>query len=1795
MRAPSPLTSLRVSLHSGDNPSPLARPGGFRRALRHLVAGALLAVIGAGAVMAQSPQKPFVRDDLATSGAAIEEKLKRDVSIQPGAEIGRLLAGANAAIQRGDGRNALPLANQAVLIAPNNAAGWIAMANAARILVPRDWRERYDMQERAVAAAYIAYQRARTPAEEATALGVLGTTFEWRQMWRPALTAYRISLEGRDDPGIRKAYEDLREKRGFRLTGNEIDADSANPRACFTFSEPLARGRIDFAPYVAISGKGDFAVTAENTQICVDGLRHGERYAVVLRQGLPSAIPGEALLKNGDYELYVRDRSPSVRASGKTYVLPRSGQQGVPLVSVNTDKVGVKVLRIGDRNLINTVRGSGFLDQVEPYRVQEIIRESGQQVWQGEMDVKSELNKDVVTAFPVTEATGKLEPGVYLIVAQPGGFKTESGATPTPPSDGDGEGEGGNRDDGGLTNIATQWFVVSDLGITAYTGPDGVSVFLRSLASAEPLADSEVRLLARNNEVLATLKTDAKGYARFDPGLSRGTGGLAPGIVTAQLKDDYGFLDLQQSAFDLTDRGVTGRIAPKGLDGYLYAERGVYRPGETAYVTALVRDPRGAAVTGLPLTIVVRRPDGMEYRRQVVEDQGGGGRAISVPLVSSAPVGTWRVAAFSDPKRPAIGEVSFLVEDYVPERLEIKLEPKSKPIQSGANAEIDVDVRYLYGAPGADLSVSGEITIRRAASSAIPGFEGYSVGLSDEPVEPVKTEMESTTTDETGKAEISVSLTEPTTSLPLEAEFTISASETGGRAVTRSVTIPIVPKGFAIGIKPLVDPSELGDGGTAKFGVILATGAGKRIAKPGLKWQLSRITRNYQWFYKDGRWNYEGIKLSRRIADGEVATSETAVAEIAARVGWGNYRLEVRATGSEDAESAYDFHVGYIADAKADTPDVLDVALDKPSFAAGETMQVRIASRFAGKATIAVISDRVSHIETVDLPEGGKTFPLKVSEEWGAGAYVVALAHRPLDVAAKRMPGRALGLSWFTIGKEARKIDVSLGAPAQMRPRGMMNLPIKLANLKPGEEAFVTVAAVDLGILNLTRYIAPDATKHFFGQRQLAGDMRDLYGYLIDGMQGTKGAIRSGGDIAPEAKGERPTQEPLARFSGVVKVNPDGTVPIAFEIPAFNGTVRVMAVAWTAGKTGEAQADVIVRDPIVVQATTPRFLALGDRSQFHLDINNVEGASGTYVLDVDLKGPVSVSLDPALRNIQLDKGKKVSFALPVIAAGLGVAEVELTLKGGGESLAQTLRVAVKPSAPSVVDRIVRPLPGGQSLEVSSELLATFVPNSGSVAVTVSPFAALDVPALLASLDRYPYGCTEQTVSRAMPLLYLNKLASMESLALDSSAEARIAGAIERVLSRQGANGAFGLWSIRSDGSDIWLDAFVTDFLTRARERNIPVPQTAFMLALDHLRNQVVNSTEVNAEDAPGLAYAIYVLARNGRPVMGDLRYLVDNKLKDFASPLAKSQLGAALALLGDKARSEVAFNDAQTALSARMRDAGLYRADYGSSLRDSAGMLALLAEANADSARITRVASALTELRDRSRYTSTQEQNWMVLAAQALAKEAENFAITVNGTSHRGALYRNLSQAALDVKPMVIRNDSQADSRVILSVSGIPTTPAPAVSEGYSVTRKIFALDGTEVSPTEIKQNERYLITLEVDAPLPRRAARLLVVDPLPAGLEIENPKLTEASTEGLSFFSDRTTAEHTEARDDRFVAAFQLSGGEKGPVRVGYLVRAVTPGTYVHPAAIAEDMYRPERFGRTGFGSLIVLPAGKK
>ncbi len=1374
---------------------------------------------------------------------------------------------------------------RALAIADDNPGVWLDFAIASRARSPENWTDRQRAYVDVTAAGINAFVRSDEAANEAKALQTIGDGFRLREIWKPSYRAYRASLALREDPVVRASYDQVIAEHGFRIVSHEVDADVANPRICIAFSDDLPVSRPGLADYVVVENGAGLAIEPAQRQICIDGVEHGNRYHIRVRGGLPSA-DGEALARPTELDVFVRDRAPWVGFAGNAYVLPAGEGASIPLVSVNTDVAQAAIYRIGERGLANAIRDNEFLRKLGPYTAENIADEKGEKVWEGEIVISSELNKTITTAIPISDAIPSLKAGVYVITA-----KAEL-----------------DTDEWG--SLATQWFIVSDLGLTTLSGSDGISTFVRSLSTAEPVAGVKLRLVATNNDILGEATTDDNGYARFEPGLARGTGGLSPQLIDATTTaGDFAFIDLTRAAFDLSDRGVDGRPAPGPLDVFLTPERGIYRPGETINLTALVRDARANAIGELPITMIIERPDGVEYLKETLSDGGLGGYSASVPLEDNAMRGSWQVKLYADPKGATIAETSVLVEDFVPERLAFDLTTDAKALSAAEPATIQLEARYLYGAPAPGLSVEGDIDVRPAAG--LDGFNGYTFGLADDEVEPVRRPIDlAETTDEAGKATLSVGLPEdlPISTHPLDAKVIVRLADTNGRAVERTLELPVKPATALIGIKPQFEGDEVEEDTTAGFNVVLVSPAGEQIAATGLTWTLDRIETDYQWYRSNGNWDYELVTTPNRIDSGEINMAADAPTTISTSVNWGRYRLTVERSGDEAAATSFDFYAGwYVSDAGSETPDVLAVALDKPAYRVGETAKLRLDPRFAGIALVSVIDDRLISTKAVEVPADGTTVDLEVTDQWGPGAYVTAALYRPMDIPAKRMPARALGLTWAKVEPGNRDLDVAIDMPDEIRPRQAMTIPVAIDNLQPGTKAYVTVAAVDVGILNLTNFKAPAPDDWYFGQRKLGMEIRDLYGLLIDRMQGVPGAIRSGGDGGPtRLAAPPPTEKLVAFYSGIVEVGPDGKATVSFDLPEFNGTVRVMAMAWSAAGVGHGVKDVLVRDPVVVSASIPRFLHSGDTSRLLVEINNLSGPAGDYRLTIGAGEGVGIAAADLDRTITLEEKARTRFNVPIAGELVGDYAIDVTLHmPSGEALPKQLMLGIRPPGEPVTRRNIVALAAGGTLTVDAEPLYEFVPGTASVTVSVGGASRLDVAGILASLDRYPYGCTEQLTSRAMPLVYLDEVAASIGVASDTAVHERVQKAIGGILANQSSNGSFGLWGPYY-ADDLWLDSYVSDFLTRAAEKGYDVPELPLGLAIDNLANRIAYADDFQ-NGGEDIAYALYVLARNGRASIGDLRYYAETKIGNFGTALAKAQIGAALALYGDRQRADEAF------------------------------------------------------------------------------------------------------------------------------------------------------------------------------------------------------------------------------------------------------------------------------------------------
>ncbi|MDE2350537.1 MAG: alpha-2-macroglobulin family protein [Alphaproteobacteria bacterium] len=1561
---------------------------------------------------------------------------------------------------------------------------------------------------------------------------------------------------------------------------HRLDIDTSKPQAeaCLVFTRKLDdSGKTHYEDYLSIKPETRIVVRPTETSLCLAGLDFDKSYQVTLKQGLPAAS-GESLAVGETVPVTLRDKPALIRFSGGI-ILPRDNAEGVPVTTVNVDKLRLKVIRVGDR-LLSQIE-SGVVDETTLYSwdEQQLEKDQGALIWSGTMTVAGVKNASVVTLIPIKQILKDRKPGAYVLVA-------DNAAKPVAGSDDE-------YDSGGM---AAQWVVDSDIALTTFEGANGLTVFARSYASARPLSGVKLTLVARDNNVLAGAKTDSVGRADFDPGLFRGTGGNQPVVVMAYgANGDFSFLDLRRPAFDLTDRGVGGRASPGPIDAYLYTERGVYRPGETVHAVAMLRDRVGVAASA-PLTLIATRPDGVEVGRTTVPSDAlaAGTAAWDVALNARAPHGRWQIAAYVDPKADPVGRVQFDVADFVPQRLNVSLTPEEKVLHPKQDLHVRAEVRFLYGAPATGLSGEGEARIT-ADANPYPAFKNYQFGRVDDSFSDVAIPLTVPETDQGGVTTATANLGElADTTLPLKAHIAVAIHEPGGRTTSKAVDVPIVTRAVAIGIRPEFDGGAVGENAPAHFDAVAVDSSGKRIALSGLNYSWVREVTTYQWYQDNGQWKYQSTTADRLIAGGTLAISANAPAKLSQAMPWGTYRLTIT-DPKTGAASSYRFYSGWAASAAGDRPDRIPVAADKPAYLPGEIAHVAIKPAASGQALVVVAADRVFSAQLVSAPASGATVDIPVSADWGAGAYVLVTDYRPLDQATGREPVRAIGVAWLGVDNSSRTLGVEIGGPKLIRPRQHLTIPVKVTGMG-GDSAYLTLAAVDEGILQLTNYKSPDPVGYYFGKRRLGVGMHDDYGRLIKPEKSAIGSLREGGDmLGGRTLSVVPTRT-VALFSGLMKLGPDGVAKVPLDIPDFNGELRLMAVAMTGKKVGEASRALTVRDPVVADLVLPRFLAPGDHAEAALNIDNVEGPAGSYTATVTTSGPVGLDSGAAhdVMTRTLAAHQRVLIPVVLAAHGLGVANIALALKGpNGFAVSRSWPIEVRAPQLDTVREEIAPLGPGKSFKATGALVAGLIPSTVNVALNVSAAHGYsDVPGLLHWLDKYPYGCIEQTVSRAMPLLYFNDLAGIAGLPTDQALHIRIQNAVDNVLDMQNYAGDFGMWGPGSS-ADPWLSVFALDFLERAKAKGYVVANEPLSRGLKWL-SQTASSS---GNDDDTRAYAFYVLARAGRVNLSDLRYYSDTRGRHWNTAIAAALTGAAAADAGDRSRAAYAFDRAREIVLAAKPT--LYpTGDYGSLVRDLAATTALAVEGG-DAEIVPALMSKTSAVDLRLNATTTQDKAWMLLAAYALSSEHTRLAVLVDGKPVQpiaGAVHLSPTPGQL-AKGITLANKSDGTVWRTVSVQGTSAQPLPGVADGVVLTKTFWSMDGQPVDFSSLKQNERVIVVLQgtMANDLYRQMALL---DLLPAGLEIESPIVGDEA-KLYPWLGEVTPASLEDARDDRFVAAFTIGSQYHPPhpktpeprptFRIAYIARAVTPGQFVLPAGVVEDMYAPAIIARTGMGKLVI------
>lgn len=1024
---------------------------------------------------------------------------------------------------------------------------------------------------------------------------------------------------------------------GFAYWRQRLDTQGNDPKACLELSRPLdpAKNYADFLLIAPDLGHPP-AVRVVGGELCLSGLGFTDR-RITLLKGLPSA-EGDALAANIDVDFSFGEKPPYVGFAGDGVILPRDQADGVGIETINVQTLAIEVWRVRDRNLtrksISAPQPTSEGDYPDDYG-DDSANDIGRRVWKGQMAVTGGRGgAKVTTVFPLGAVLKDMKPGGYVIKA-----KDASG------------GRAFLTEESGSTNPAQarRWVIFTDMALMGYSGSEALDVVVRSLKSARPLDHTRVALVAENGEDLAVGQTDGEGRVRFLKPLLAGEGGGRAKMVMAYGEaGDLAVLDLDRSPIDLSKPGaggnspVAGRAIAGPVDGFIYADRGIYRPGERVNLTALIRDAQGRSVKERSGALILLRPSGVEFSRYRFDSASGGFAGATVNLPKSAPRGRWTARLEIDGYEKPVGEMSFSVEDFAPQRLAVTANgDEMRPLAAGETRPLAISARFLYGASGSGLQTQGEARLA-ADPNPFPAFKDFQWGDAVAGFDERALDLASTVTDGEGRATLSFSAPDAsTTAIPLKATVTASVFEPGGRPVRESLFLKVRPKPLYLGAKVTQGDAARGDPPVTIDVIGVAASGSRRAAM--VNYSLISESWTYDWFQQDGRWQYRRSSRDAVVQKGVLNVSATAPARLARRLGWGDYRLVL--DGPEGARSVIKFASGWGAAAKeGDAPDQVRLSAGPGRHAQGDMVDVMIKAPFAGEVQVAVATDRLIDLKRVTLGETGGKVRVKSSAAWGGGAYVMVTVIQPRDPVKSPKPRRALGLIYVPLDPKNRTLTVKLGTPSRLGASQPVTVPIKIDGLAIGQTARVTVAAVDEGILRLTRFESPDPVKWYFGKRALGVDYRDDYGRLLDPNLGPPANVNFGAD---SLGGEGLTVTPIksvALWSGIVETGLDGTANVRLPAAAFNGELRIMAVAWTDTAVGSNSQAVTVREPVVADLNLPRFLAPGDRAMAMLELHNLDGKPGLYTASAEADGGVIAVFRKVLKLLL---GQRVVQSIPI--------------------------------------------------------------------------------------------------------------------------------------------------------------------------------------------------------------------------------------------------------------------------------------------------------------------------------------------------------------------------------------------------------------------------------------------------------------------------------------------------------------------------------------------------------------------
>lgn len=1531
------------------------------------------------------------------------------------------------------------------------------------------------------------------------------------------------------------------------------------------------------------------AEITENGFVITGDFLVNNTYTLTLKKQYLKGTIGGVLKEDYSKQLFFGEMPPSISFRNKKAIyLSNAGSKNIAIDIVNVPEVKVRVHKVYENNILGYMRNNAYSNYYYDDYEDDYIDGGMNYGTDGDGYYSSLVMERTVKTADLPKVNGvtafnldmpKIDDfkGIYVVSVS-------------------------SKTDYYLSD--TKLVSVSDIGVISKMCDNDLFVYTNSILTAKPLADVELHVISRNNQDVLQVKTDSKGIAivkDFKKQLKH----FEVSMITAKKGEDFNYLLLGHTLVETSRFEIDGKYEhPTGLDVFIYGDRNIYRPGEKVYFNTIVRNNKWEAQADIPLKVKLIMPNGKEYSAIRKNTNKQGAVEGSFEISTSAVTGAYTLEVFNG-NDVMLASEDINVEEFMPDRIKATL-TTDKPayfLTDKVNARLLAE--NYFGPPAADRNYEVELQLNRKNFSPkkYPSYNFYID--SKQSFNQVYREGK---TNEQGIVQTTFDINPDYKDMGvLEGKIYATVFDESGRPVNRTKRFDVFTQKVLYGIH--IDDYYLSTN-QPMYAKLVALDKDEKPVR-GAKAIVEVVRYDWQNILTNSYSSYR--YTSRRIEklmDKKVVTFTNGEANFSyIPPVSGSYEIRVKREGATRYVSTefYAYRWGNTLSTSFDvnTEGSIDIVFDKEKYEVGDKAKILFKTPFVGKLLVTVERNGIYEHRVIETDKKSAEIELSVKEDYLPNVYISATLIKPLE--NSNIPLMvAHGYANLKVEKKSTILPVEIVAVEKSRSTTKQKITVK-TKAESGIE--VTVAVVDEGILALKNFNTPNPHGYFYATRALSVLSYDLYPYLFPEMVQRSSTGGDGYDLAKRVNPLSNNRVKLvAYWSGILTTNSSGEASYEIDLPKFSGDLRIMAVAYKNKSFGSASKNMKVADPLVVSTGLPRFFSPGDEIEMPVNISNTTAKDAATALKVNVSGPVEI-ISGDNQNISVAANKENRAVVKLRAkAQIGEAKVTVSIKGLGETFTDETQITVRPTTSLLKTSTAGQIKAGQNKTLTLD--NDYIPSSVESKLVVSKSPLAEFINNFDYLLGYPHGCVEQTVSKAFPQLYFEEF--VKNAGVKNKIQLRtdenelnpkynVREAIRKLQGMQLYNGGMSYWAGAYEES-WWGSAYAAHFLVEAEKAGYDIDNNVLNRLLEYLNYKVNNKdlvkyryysmlesgqyTYIYKEYVPReVIYSLYVLSRAGRPNRPTMNYYKGKK--DILTTDAKYLLAGAYSLIADRASFKEIIPKEYIEYDQWQSTGG----SFYSPTRNLAISLLSLVESDANHPQIPVMARNLAQQLRSQRYLNTQELTFGFLAlgklAQAAAKSNISATIQVNGKVVGNFANQDVTipHSKLKGQKVTISTSGSGTLYYYYEIEGLSSTGKYVEEDNYLRVRKtFFNRYGTQITGNTFKQNDLIVVRISIAELQGMDIENVVVTDMLPAGFEIENPRISEGRD--FDWTTNRAYPEHFDVRDDRINFYLNPSSREQ---YLYYTVRAVTKGTFKMGPVSADAMYNGEYHSYNGAGTIIV------